>query len=159
LESIDIAILQLVDGNLSLEQLIMTKKTMVRKELFFRIAELANAAINLEEKARFIALGEDLMETLLKVDGNLHAELNAEIQKELNMELNRLRTGQKSKDKDDGKELGRDKVYDQALQQWQQQISVNKTRGNPLVGPTLPILSGNNSMTDVMGRAMTRFPG
>jgi hypothetical protein len=45
-------ILQLVDGELTLEQLILTKRQIVRKELFFRLAELANAGSTPEEKTR-----------------------------------------------------------------------------------------------------------
>ena len=51
---------------------------------------------------RFNTLCEDLMETVMRIDGNLHAELNADIQKELNLELNRAKS-QKSKDTDSAK--------------------------------------------------------
>jgi hypothetical protein len=51
--NIDIVILQLVDGEITLEQLILTKKQIVRKELFFRLAELANAGSTPEEKTRY----------------------------------------------------------------------------------------------------------
>jgi hypothetical protein len=40
------------------------------------------------------------METILRLDGNLHAELNADIQKELNLELNRAKASQKNKESD-----------------------------------------------------------
>lgn len=40
------------------------------------------------------------METVNKIDGNLHAELSADIQKELNLELNRAKTVSKGKDSD-----------------------------------------------------------
>ena len=50
---------------------------------------------------RFTTLCDDLMECMLKLDGNLHAELNADIQKELNMELNRAKVAQKDKKEND----------------------------------------------------------
>jgi hypothetical protein len=40
------------------------------------------------------------MESILRIDGNLHAELNADIQKELNLELNRAKASQKNKESD-----------------------------------------------------------
>ena len=46
------AILQIVDGELTLEQLVTTKRALVRKEMYFRLAELANAGVTPEEKAR-----------------------------------------------------------------------------------------------------------
>lgn len=52
LQEIDLIILQIVDNQLTLEQLVMTKRTFVRKELFFRIAELANSAFSTDEKKR-----------------------------------------------------------------------------------------------------------
>jgi hypothetical protein len=51
--------------------------------------------------SRFTTLCDDLMECMLRLDGNLHAELNADIQKELNMELNRAKTSQKEKKDND----------------------------------------------------------
>lgn len=45
-------ILQIVDGELTLEQLVTTKRNLVRKEMYFRLAELANSAVTPEEKAR-----------------------------------------------------------------------------------------------------------
>jgi hypothetical protein len=51
--NIDIVLLQLVDGEITLEQLILTKRQIVRKELFFRLAELANAGSTPEEKTRY----------------------------------------------------------------------------------------------------------
>ena len=49
---------------------------------------------------RYTALCEDFMESILRIDSNLHAELNADIQKELNLELNRAKASQKNKDSD-----------------------------------------------------------
>ena len=52
LDLVDITILQLVDGEISIEQLINSKRNMVRKELYFRLAELANAGTTPVEKQR-----------------------------------------------------------------------------------------------------------
>lgn len=52
LQEIDLIILQLVDNQLTLDQLVTTRRSMVRKELFFRITELANSAFSSEEKKR-----------------------------------------------------------------------------------------------------------
>jgi hypothetical protein len=100
---------------------------MIRKELFFRIAELANSAFSTDEKKRYVptqntwenlcnhvfpscnlvcrftTLCDDMMATVLRLDATLHAELSADIQKELNMELNRLRVGQRIKDAESAK--------------------------------------------------------
>ena len=54
LESIDALILQLIDNDITLEQLVTSRKNLVRKELFFRLAELANAGATPEEKMRFV---------------------------------------------------------------------------------------------------------
>lgn len=45
-------ILQIIDGEITLEQLVMTKRALVRKEMYFRLAELANSGVTPEEKAR-----------------------------------------------------------------------------------------------------------
>lgn len=53
MDLIDETILQLIDDEISLEQLITSKKNIVRKELYFRLAELANAGTKLSEKQRY----------------------------------------------------------------------------------------------------------
>ena len=53
MDLIDETILQLIDDEISLDQLITSKKNMVRKELYFRLAELANAGTTLSEKQRY----------------------------------------------------------------------------------------------------------
>eukprot|EP00596_Hydrurales_sp_CCMP1899_P005210 CAMPEP_0119051770 /NCGR_PEP_ID=MMETSP1177-20130426/73275_1 /TAXON_ID=2985 /ORGANISM="Ochromonas sp, Strain CCMP1899" /LENGTH=724 /DNA_ID=CAMNT_0007031091 /DNA_START=367 /DNA_END=2541 /DNA_ORIENTATION=- len=158
LQEIDLIILQIVDGQLTLDQLVVSKRSMVRKELFFRIAELANSAFSTEEKKKFTSLCDELMETVLKTDSTLHAELSADIQKELNMELNRLKTGQKAKDTETLK------VYDNTLQKWIESSKQNTTSATPQAPdgvttfPGTALFPGNMSMTNSVGRAMIRFP-
>ena len=53
LEEIDRLILKIVEGG-DLEKLMTSNRVLVRKELFFRLAELANAAIHPEEKSRLV---------------------------------------------------------------------------------------------------------
>ena len=99
---------------MTMEKAITSQRALIRKEMFFRLAELANSALVSDERSKYASLCDELMETVQKTDSLLHAELTAEIQKELNLELNRLKTGQKSKDSENAK------VYEQALQQWVQ---------------------------------------
>jgi len=111
-----------------MEKAISSQKALIRKELFFRLAELANSALVADERSKYATLCDDLMETVQKNDNLLHAELTAEIQKELNLELNRLKSGQKSKDSENAK------VYEQVLQQWVQ----NTINGSSNIVSTTP---------------------
>lgn len=97
-----------------MEKAITSQRALIRKELFFRLAELANSALVSEERSKYASLCDALMEAVQTADSLLHAELTAEIQKELNLELNRLKSGQKSKDSENAK------MYEQALNQWVQ---------------------------------------
>lgn len=121
LEEIDSLIVKLIDGSTTLEKAVAAQRPLIRKELFFRIAELANAALTTDERSKYATLCDTLMDTVQKTDSLLHAELTAEIQKELNLELNRLRGGLKNKDTENAK------VYEQVLQQWIQTTVNNGT--------------------------------
>ena len=153
-----------------MEKAVSSQKSLIRKELFFRLAELANSALVAEERNKYATLCDDIMETVQKNDNLLHAELTAEIQKELNLELNRLKSGQKSKDSENAK------VYEQALQQWVQ----NTINGSTTVSTTpssetdksmpafeiggrtiVPMTGGGNMSTfpaDMLATNIVRFP-
>ncbi len=120
LVEVDALIVKLIEGSTTLEKAVTTQRPLIRKELFFRIAELANAALTTDERSKYATLCDTLMDVVQKTDSLLHAELTAEIQKELNLELNRLRSGLKNKDTENAK------VYEQVLQQWIQ-TTVNGT--------------------------------
>lgn len=168
---IDNLILKMVDG-LSLDSVVTANRQLVCKELFFRLAELANVATDRKEKAYFTSLSDDLMETVQRLDVSLHAELTSDIQKELNLELNRLRSTQKNRDSENIK------AYDAVLQQWLQKtmnragMSANKSSSvyddansgtsPPLMQVTIggdPLSGMDANITGTrMGSGMIRFP-
>ena len=91
-------------------QFIRENKSLIRKELFLRIAELINSATSVTEKQRFtiscckllllqyvlfccvfslVDIYDGLNESLKAVDSVLYTEVRADIEKDLNSESNR----------------------------------------------------------------------
>lgn len=103
------------------EQLIPSNKPFIRKEMFFRLIELANSAESVERNGIFLIV-DTFMETLSKADTALYAELSSDIQKDLNRELNRMKSGVSNRDTDNVQ------AYDQVLQQWIKQTMDNANR-------------------------------
>lgn len=145
----------------SLEEILSKNRKLLGKELFFRLAELANVAVEAEEKKKFLNLCDDVMEAIMETDTNLHATITSDIQKELDMELNKLKDGNKSK------ELEGAQLYDKMLKQWVEQTmsagndtNVSIPNGSPGIGIEFgrsPFGANGTSMPD-MGRTMIRFP-
>jgi hypothetical protein len=89
--------------------LVEKNRKIIGKDLFFRLAELANVAVNIDEKTKFLKLCDNVMEAIMETDASLHATVTTDIQKELDMELNKLKDAQKSK------ELEGAQLYDKML--------------------------------------------
>lgn len=150
---------QVLDRTL-LEEIFNKNRKLLGKELFFRIAELANVALEVEEKKKFLNLCDDVMEAIMETDTNLHATITSDIQKELDMELNKLKDGNKSK------ELEGAQLYDKMLKQWvEQTMNANNTTSASIDGPPgigiefgrSPFGTNGTALPD-MGRTMIRFP-
>jgi len=60
-----------VEGTLSMEKVVTTHRALVRKEFFFRLAELANSALAPEERTTYSWLCDWFMETV-QVRGQRH---------------------------------------------------------------------------------------
>lgn len=133
LVEIDLLLARVAAGELSFADVIAQHRSLIRKEMYFRLAELANAASSQEEKDKFIKLTDDLRETCRSTDSALYAELMSEIEKELNSEINRLKTASKSRDS----ELPYQ--YDEALKQWVSRFPTANASA-------LPPMMLNNSM-------------
>jgi hypothetical protein len=52
LEDIDDLLLKVIDGEITLKQAIAGSKTLAGKEMYFRIAELANASLSAVERQK-----------------------------------------------------------------------------------------------------------
>ena len=120
----------IVNKSLTMTELVATHKGLVCKEMYFRIAELANNARGSEEKQALMKICSDLLEAAKAADPLLHAELSSDIDKALNGGGSSTQmTGFP------GVPVGRDadsaKMYDQVLQQWIRQSSLPAgTAGN-----------------------------
>jgi len=122
LVEIDNVLLELiVNKSLTPAELVAAHKGLVCKEMYFRIAELANNARGSEEKQALIKLCSDLLDAAKAADPLLHAELSSDIDKAIN-------GGTSSGTQPTGAPIGRDadsaKMYDQVLQQWIRQSSL-----------------------------------
>ena len=138
-----------------MEKAIASQRGLIRKEMFFRLAELANSALVSDERSKYANLCDNLMETVQKTDNLLHAELTAEIQKELNLELNRLKSGQKNKDSENAR------VYEQVLQQWVQNTINGSTTSSTVNTPGSSDVDRGSSMPgfEIGGRTIVPVSG
>lgn len=135
LVEIDRLLLQVLDGRLTLPELCAQHKAFVCKEMYFRIAELANNARAVEDRVRFTDLCAALLSAAKATDPLLGAELSADIEKELALE--------NPKTADPGQLVSKDgdsaRAYEQVLQQWLRQT--NQTTVN-INGTDVPITPG-----------------
>jgi len=152
LQNSDAFILKLLETP-DLESFVLSHKSLIRKELFFRIAELANSATDAAERRGYFGLYDAALAAVKASDANLFSEITSDIQKEVTLEANQARRRVQDSDVGLGPALGPEetvRVYDsdQMLQQWMQNIS-NGTRSTMIV---------NGSEIDPQGPRIMRFP-
>jgi len=133
-------------------KLIVEEKSLVRKEMFFRLAELINISPKAEEKQRLMDLYSVMLDCLKETDATLFEEVKSDISKELLGESNRIKP-LTLKDPTN--------VYDQVLQQWVQQANLS----TPLIISTngstpldLLNLLGVNGTSGMGAPTVIRFP-
>lgn len=142
----------IVYKSISLTEVVTSHKSLVGKEMYFRIAELANNAHVTEEKQMLVQMCADLLEAAKNIDPSLHADLTATIERELTGIQPTAIAGQGV-----GRDADNAKAYDQVLQQW-----IRQTERGP-TGAFNFTLSTNSTM-DLLpsalqgGKAMVRFP-
>lgn len=166
LENIDAVLLQLYDEKLTVEDVVRTQKQLLRKEMFFRIAELANVEIVSSQRQRLFALYEDLLLEISRVDPALHAEITSEITKELNSELNRYRNAPLSNlpasaTPPSSASSSGEEVYDELLQQWMRQMQGDAERNGSANGSLdMNAFTSLNvtDLADLVGARLVRFP-
>jgi len=131
LQKIDAFILSLLEAE-DVEQCVLANRSVVRKELLFRLAELANSSTDAGERRGYFGLYDAVLAVVKSTDPTLYQDLTSDVAKELSLEAERARGRVQSVD--NGRlpaspELQDTvRVYDQALQQWMQTVD-NTTRG------------------------------
>lgn len=119
LETIDSFIIKLLESNSSLDNLVMSNKPFIRKELFIRLMELANAASDERERLRFIDLYELVLDSVDRQDSSLLIEVNSEIKKMIQAEATAIQKRTYSNTAVRSPEVvSTVEIYDQAMQQW-----------------------------------------
>eukprot|EP01038_Epipyxis_sp_PR26KG_P009953 gene9953-13386_t len=137
LVAVDNIILKLLNGSLNSESLLLSEKSFIRKELFFRIAELMNAATNLEERNRFANLYDEIMTNLENNDVNLFTNVMAEIKKDINLSAYQVAsTLSNYKKSSNSKTVSVDERYDRILKQWSDQIDPKSRNNNNYLNDT-----------------------
>jgi membrane-associated protease RseP (regulator of RpoE activity) len=140
-----------------MDELLSVNQPLLRKELFFRLVELANACAAQPERERYLSLFDATLESVKRVDQSLWNEINGGIQRELTAETNRLKQARKSQMD------GNAEMYDRVLESWVKQTVSNSSSadmeandlGIPPFGAMIP---GSNVSLPQTGRAMIRFP-
>ena len=137
LVEIDKVLLELiVNKRLTPAELVAGHKELLCKEMYFRIAELANNARGSEEKQALIKLCSDLLDAAKAVDPLLHAELSSDIDKAVNGGTS---SGTQSTSAPIGRDADSAKMYDQVLQQWIRQSGLPAgARGNETIAGVPP---------------------
>ena len=134
LVEIDRLLLQVLDNRLTMPELVAQHKALVCKEMYFRIAELANNARAGEDRVRFTDLCAALLSAAKAADPLLGAELAADIDKELALDNPKTVDPSQlvSKDGDSAR------VYEQVLQQWLRQTNQTTVNINGTDVPLTP---------------------
>lgn len=130
-----ILLLVIVEKTLSVPELVVAHKSLVSKEMYFRIAELANNARGSEEKQSLVQLCDDLLKAVKETDSFLYSTLTSDIEKEMTALMppnngpgdNMIVRG--------APRPGSDGNYDEALQQWLKEINAKTGNNMTIVVP------------------------
>lgn len=158
LDSIDNFIVKLLESNNSLDNLVANNKPCIRKELFLRIIELANAAANEKERLRFLDLYDMLLDSVDRQDSSLMMEVTSEIKKMIQSEQKAIQKKIYSSAVRSPEVESTVQIYNQAMQQW---LQANTTIGSdglnlsPEIMQNLTMMLGSNSSQSLR---TLRFP-
>lgn len=128
----------------------MQNKALIRKEFYFRIAELANVSTDSAEKQKLLDLCDNFISSVERFDSTLHSNLLSDIQKDLNSEINRLKETKKARD------IETAKAYNEILQKWMQQ---SKSSNVSEAQPPFPMDSVDTSVPSGLSNPSGFLPG
>ncbi|KAJ1438569.1 hypothetical protein B484DRAFT_392215 [Ochromonadaceae sp. CCMP2298] len=173
LKSVDACLLRLLEGRTTPAQVVANERSLLCKELFLRLVELANAEPTQAEKSRLTQLYDTLLEEVGKADSALLTDITSDIQKELKLENSRVQQSVSNAAKASGEVASNDEVYDEMLKQWMSQIgSGNSSNTTTVSGGMLAnglsvedlnrmMMNGSSTigLNDALsGRSMLRLP-